>query len=337
MNREAAASSLFALVVVLAICLICGATLLAFETVSAKRIKAEELGQERQALDLAFDSWRTLWEKNAGASDSRFDEYASVTSLDGISVTAEDVSSKINPNWVDPELFEKTDLLTCLKKGVTPAELRQYRTDKGFSTDIKTFYSRFFVEDTFENLLSAYSYADINTSDEFALEDLYAQRSGDKAASAGFRERLRDRRMALQPFEVDDLDMALAPYMDTVFPVIAIAPTMNANFVPERVLSALLAYPAFSIPDAADRANLILSERAHDEITQERLYTLIGMARENPVYRSIGTKTWFWRLVFQKGSMSLTMVVARIPPRPGQELDAEKSPSLRVVSRKFAP
>jgi hypothetical protein len=337
MDRDRASSSLLALVVVMALCLLCAAAGLCVGFVSRQRESAEARGKARAEADNAFASWLSLYGKNAGADDSPFDAYAGDVSFADASCLASDLSSRINPNWVDPALFEKTSLGALLKNGVSPSELRQYRADKGFSSDVAVFYSRFFVEGAFEDALGAYSYADLNTSDEFALEDLYLEMTGDKSSSGAFHARVRDRRLAVRPVSVDDLNGFLAPCMDTVFPAISVSPPMNVNFVSGKTLGALLSYPAFGIGDWSERRDAVLAARARRELSMESLYALLGVAKENPVYRYLGTKTWFWRVSIKNGASTLDAVAARIPPRPGHELGAEKAPEIRVVSREFKP
>jgi hypothetical protein len=133
------------------------------------------------------------------------------------------------------------------------------------------------------------------------------------------------------------LEELLSPSEAQVFPSIAVAAPMNVNFVPAPILSALIGYPDYGILDAQDRARVLIAERDARELTMERVYGLLGVARENPVYRYLGTKTWFWRLRMQQDGVALEAIVARMPPRAGQELEAEKSPQLRLVVRKFRP
>lgn len=335
-HRDKAASSLYALIVVLAITLMCGAALAGAYAFRNLERKAKESGERREALDAVLAGWVESFEKKSGSADSSFDTLASSTA-EGFEIEAQDISSKLNPNWVRKSLLQKTALSGLLMPDVSADELQQYREDNGFSQDIESFYGKFFKPEAFESLLTPYSYADINTSDEFALASLYKLKTGDDTAAESFHSRVRGVLSALTVVKAGELRDFLSPHYDTVFPTISSEAPLNVNFVPERILQAVLSYPDYGITDFADRSSAIIAERSRGAIDMERLLALVGVARENSVYRYLGVKTWFWRVEVSSSAEKLEAIVARIPPGPGRELESDSTTELSIISRKIVP
>ncbi|HVP19749.1 MAG TPA: hypothetical protein VMU36_12185, partial [Spirochaetia bacterium] len=74
----------------------------------------------------------------------------------GITVALQDVSSKLNANWVQKPLFQKTALGELLRPGYTAQDLQQRREDKGISTDIAAEYGDLIKEEALGRYFTGY-------------------------------------------------------------------------------------------------------------------------------------------------------------------------------------
>lgn len=254
---------------------------------------------------------------------------------EGMTVALQDVSSALNANWTQKNIYQKTDLGAFLTPGQSADELQQRREDNGFSTDIASEYGDLIQAESLAKYFTGYGYANINVTDEFALRKLYAIRTGDQAAAEVFHTKVQTLFLQNAPLKRDGLRAFLGPDYDTLFPVMNVEPTLNVHFLDPAVMRDLLSYPDWKLPHPAQTADTILSERGTSELTAERLRQIIGAAEDNRIYQYFGVKTWFWRVTVSNGSGELELIVARLPPA---ESDAENAAAKFVVTEeRYSP
>ena len=329
--KEGGSASLAALVLVVAFTAICAGACLMLGALGQALSRAETQRKGEAACEAALAAWIELYHAKVGEADSPSDEYALPGTLAGAAVSVEDASSRLNPRLASRDLIAALGL-ESLAAG---ANL------DSFSSALEDILAgrppRAGLDGAIPpaELLTSFSYADVNTSSLEAIEGVYARRSGNGAAASALAARLSTTSGAARRIAPDQLESLLAPDYALVFPLISVAPPYNVNFVPPALLEALLGLPGFGIADHEDRARLLLASRAGGKINSDRLVAALGMARENPVYLYLGTKTWFWRLRIVADGARLEAVLARIPPTRGTELEAERSPRLRLVYRRF--
>jgi hypothetical protein len=232
---------------------------------------------------------------------------------EGVKITLEDVSSRLDPNWIQKAVLEKTHLGEMLQTGRTAAELQQRREDNGFSIDLQSEYGDLIKEETLQKYFSPYGYANINTTDEFALRRLYALRTGDDPGSEVFHarvQRLLTEKKILKPSE---LRVFLGAEFDALFPVMNAEPIYNVHFIDPLLLTELLSYPDWKIRAPSRAARLILDSRSGTELTARELRKIIGAAENNRIYQYLGATTWFWKIVVSTEKASLEIIAARLP------------------------
>lgn len=293
-------------------------------------------GQERAALDEALgEVIERIAEDPTPRSDAPTDPvWQWVHSSAGAdqAVLLFDVSSRINPNWIRRGVFEKTGLRALFTPdatvGLEPAQaFLQYRQDNGFTVDIEEGYGSFFSKETIRQYLSPWSYANLNTSDEFALRALYEGRIGDATGAEIFHTRIRellaDRRIVEEP----ELHAFLEDDYAKLFPLVNALPWWNIHFLPALILEQILAYPDYHVADSAAKAARILERRETQEIGPEGLRRIVGLPEGHPLYQYLGTRTWFWRIVVSGRGGLLEAVACRLPFEPGktEELFAERA------------
>ena len=249
-------------------------------------------------------------------ADSPLDPvWGRLTRLDAPGVTAalEDVSSRLNANWVRKDLFQKTTLGELLQPGKSPQELQQRREDRGISIDIRAEYGDLIKENALGRYFSGYGYANLNTTDEFALRKLYSIRMADDAGAEVFRTRWQQEVIRKKTLKRSDLRELLGLDYEKLFPVMNVEPAFNVHFVEPLLLSQLLSIPELKIPKPALSAQLILDARDRSELTLDELRRMTGAAADNGIYQYFGVTTWFWKITVVKGRCRLELIAARIP------------------------
>jgi len=253
-------------------------------------------------------------------ADSPFDPvWASLTSprARGLRVALEDVSSRLNANWVQKSLMQKKDFGDFLQRGRTPGELQQRREDRGISPDIGSEYGDLIDADALSRCFSGYGYANINTTDEFALRTLYSIRMADPAGAEVFHSRWQQTMIREKSVKRSDLREFLGLDYGKLFPVMNVEPAFNVHFIEPLLLTRLLSISDLKIPEPAESAQLILSGRDRCEITAEGLRRMIGATDDNMIFQYLGVTTWFWRITVSLGAWRLQLIVARIPSDRG--------------------
>ncbi len=235
------------------------------------------------------------------------------SALRGATVRLEDVSSRLNPNWVQKSLLSRTGLGARLLRGCTPEELQQRREDKGFAADIESGYGDMFQPGALATYCTSFAYANANVTDEFALRRLFKERTGDELAARDFHARIQALLMEKKMLRRDDLESFFGMSLGAIYPVMNVEPLMNVHFIDAMILEQILAGPDFHVPQPAQAAAVLLAMRDGTEITSADLERMIGAPAESRIYQYIGVTTWFWRIGVRLGSSREEIVVARIP------------------------
>jgi hypothetical protein len=255
------------------------------------------------------------------ASDSPLDPVWSAIAApegSGVVLALADVSSALDPNWVQKNVFNTTGLRSLLRSPGAADELQQRREDRGFSMDLAAAYGDLFAEGALERYGTAYGIVNVNVTDEFALRKLYVLRTGDAAAAEAFHGRvqrlLREQRI-LRP---DELPAILGLGYDALYPVMNTEPCMNVHFLDPLILTELLAYPALAVPRPQESARAILTARTRSELSGADVAGLVGAPAASRIYQYLGVVTWFWRITVAKRNARLELVVARVPGPRGE-------------------
>jgi hypothetical protein len=202
--------------------------------------------------------------------------------------------------------------------------------DRGFSQDLHRSYGDLFAEGALDRYCTAYGYANINVTDEFALRALFALRTGDAMAAEAFHARIRQVLREQRVLGPDDLPALLGPARELLEPVMNAEPCMNVHFLDPLILTGLLAYPALKVPHPREAASVICAERERSELSSADLAGLVAAPRASRIYQYLGVVTWFWRLSAVKGDARLELVIARVPGRFGEPT------RFRVVEERYA-
>jgi hypothetical protein len=246
--------------------------------------------------------------------DSRFDpafEYQLGT--DGVSISIEDIGSRVNPNWIQIEFLERSTIRTIMEAGFTPEDLRVARLDAWYWRRDDPRLVDAFTEEARETLLTRYGYVNLNVCGELAMEHLYAEITGDDGAAAMFRSRIQDALRLQRMIREQELQQILSPYFDELYPLLNVYPAWNVNFVDSALIEAVLSYPAYGVemPDA--KTSAVLDRRDSGEMSSDDLRAIVGAGEYGRVFEFLGAVTWFWQITAQDDREYRSAIVARIP------------------------
>lgn len=278
---------------------------------SAREAEASAL---RSALIAAIGAAVAALESDSSPeSDSPLDAAYSIRSLEGIPITISEASSALNPNWLRKGLLEDTSLSSLLKPGTSPADLQQYREDEGLSQDLGH-YADFFSGDEAMALVSTYSYPCIGACDEFALRRLCLDATGDSLAADALLGAAQAQLKTGKAIDEAGLRGLLGLRYDALSTVVTAQAQMNVNFLPEKILKAVVGYSAWGIPDADKKWQAIALSRESSPISKELLLSVLKLKADHPVFAYLGTRSFFWRIEAESEGLRMEAIAARALP-----------------------
>jgi hypothetical protein len=247
--------------------------------------------------------------------DSPLDPLYALSAPEGAEIELKEISSLINPNWLRKGILEETSLGKSLLPGKSAKELQQFREDGGLGSALSVF-GDFFSEEALEDSMSVYSYANVDSSDEFALRKLFSQATGNDSGAEAFHQRLQSHLMSREQADEKKLASLLGMEGELAGRVMGIEAQMNINFADEDALRAILSYPAHDIKDSETRTRMIMDERAAKPLKKADLIRITGKQPPHPVYGYLGVKSWFWSLMVKaEGETWKAVIARRLPER----------------------
>lgn len=226
-----------------------------------------------------------------------------------LSVRVNELSSRINPNLVQRSLFEKTTLDQLFQNGRNATQLQAFRKESGMSPNIKTHYQEFFVEESFKNILTGYSYVNINNCDELSLEDIIIERTGDAILAEYVRNRVRTERGAQRVIDSSKLESILGSSYDQLYPLINTEASWNINVVDEKLLRAIVNYDAFSIEEPEKKISTLLKRRSQGAVEASALLEIFELPVNHRLFSYLGSDSWFWEIAVEGSEGTLSWIV----------------------------
>jgi len=286
--------------------------------------RALESGAERVLAALASDPTPT--------SDSPLDPVWSLLAAPatgGVILGLADVSSALDPNWVQKNLLTRTGLRSLLDSPESADVLQQRREDRGFSLDIRAAYGDLFAEGALERYGTAYGSVNVNVTDEFALRRLYALRTGDAMGAEAFHGRVQALLGERRLLRAEELPAFLGTGYAALASIVNVEPCMNVHFLDPLILSELLAYPALSVPRPRESARAILAARDRSELSLADVAEMTAAPADSRIYQYLGVVTWFWRITAAMEGARIELIAARLPGA------REGSDRFLVVERRY--
>lgn len=304
--------------VIILFCSIIAAAALAFLAFTAKGVERERRQADRAALRAglarAVEAAMAAIEADPSpGSDSPLDPAYSTAGFEGAEVKIAEESSLLNPNWVRKGILEDTPLSGILKPGVSPSDLQQYREDKGISQNA-SHYADFLDPEQAKRFMGAYSYPVIGAVDEFALRRYCLDATGDRAAADSIFASAQSQATAGKALDGAGLRALLGVNYEPLSALITDQPQMNVNFVPEKILRAIVSYSAWAIPDSSKKWQSIALTRESAAVSQEVLDGILKVKADHPIRAYLGVRSWFWRIDAAKDGIRVEAIAARRLP-----------------------
>jgi len=214
----------------------------------------------------------------------------------------EDAGSRINLNWVRAYVLRDAPALLALFSGGSPDELQAFRSASRLGSRLDA-YADFFDQETLERYFTLRTPMNVNTVDEFSFENVMALATGDASSGASWRERLRDLRLSGKAVEDEaELRAWFGTDWDKVALFAQATPEWNANTFDPFLLGAVFACAEFAIADPASAASAIIGARESRYLVDADLRTILGLPKENQIWRHLGTETSAWTLYVSDAS-----------------------------------
>lgn len=294
--------------------------LIFFLRVSHERDKRfEELYLIEENLDSRVrDLIKILSEDPSPEADSLFDPvwaYVENQNTEQIGLVLEDVSSRFNINFMRTKMLEESSFKEMMNTGLSPEDLKLYRGEEGFFTDIQSGYEQFFDEEILLKFFTVFGYANLNVTYEDSLKKLFEFNVSDEGSAAflgSIQQLISSRIMA----DREEMKKILGNHFDSLYPLVNTESLMNVNFVPEEILRAILEYPYGGEKHKNSDAfyQVITAERGSFEFSPDRLDSLLELEEDYlRIKEYLGTTTWFWRITANKGKSELEVIIALIP------------------------
>ncbi len=272
--------------------------------------------------------------------------FAGITGIEeetGFTILLEDISSRFNLNSLNKKMITETMVNNYMLSGTGADAFQQDRADRGFGLDPLLRWKEYFEEEFLSRYATCTGGWNINTADEFSLEAVFAEITGDETAAELFHEKVREKRKNLELVTPEKLEEFIGiQHFSQVYPAIHAFPEINLHFAPEWVLKQLLAYPAYKVADPAGTAELLISLRDSRGLSGEEIIDLIPikvdsdatatekrLKEENRLFAWLGNTTLFWRISIQGETLSIIREVARIPDTRG--MSGEKERQYRII------
>lgn len=244
---------------------------------------------------------------------------------DELTITLEDISSRFNLNFIRTKMLEESSLSSMMINNNTPEDIKLYRGEQGFFTDLNESYSDFFKEEDINKYFTSYSYANLNVSYEDSLKKLYEIRVGEAGANI-FLTTIQNHIASFEQADDSKLNQILGSHKKDLYPLINVQPLLNVNYLDPLLLKAVLHYPYGNekINNANEFEEILLVEREVMEVDQNRLVSLIEVEdQQERVLQYLGTKTWFWKIAVSQKNMALEAIICRLPFEDYNEIQFE--------------
>ncbi|MBN2534026.1 MAG: hypothetical protein JXB88_14145 [Spirochaetales bacterium] len=341
-NRDRGSSSIVVLAVVMFLSTVFLAMVFFIQTSLVAEMKHKKATELRQVFIEEAQEVIKLLQKDLDKreNDNPFDDvWSYVNSNENIEL--KDVGSYLNPNWIDPQVFEHIDKTLLpppnrIMKSTVPGagwqELVQYWYDEGIHLNIKEAYKDFFEEEVIEEFMTPYSYFNINLCFQHVLKKFCLIRTGSERDADDFQKtidaKLLKGKVILDQYGVNGIERWFLKTSGVdlmsfkkMYPVLNAVPVLNVHFVPEEILRSLLSYKPFGVRNPDIVADSIIARREDEKnkkgLTTNDLKTIIGSVSKYPgprIFHYLGVYTNFWEIRVTIEDMELRWVIARVPP-----------------------
>lgn len=225
---------------------------------------------------------------------------------DNIFIDVNDISSKVNLNFIDFTLFKEPLFKAMLKKKYNWLSLQEFRNKTGFTGNINIYRSFFNDNIDFDDIFTIYSYPNINNSSDIELENFYLEITGNSSKANSLKEIISKYRSEKLTITRENYEKKFFGYYDDISDTISTIPSWNINFVNEEILTAIL--NKYHINSSS-----IIAKRNFEQIVPEQLKLILNITeKDRGILTYIGTDTSFWQIeITNKNSDYITELIIK--------------------------
>lgn len=225
---------------------------------------------------------------------------------DYILIDVNDISSKVNLNFIDFTIFKEPLFKAMLKKKYNWISLQEFRTKAGFTGNINIYRSFFNDDVEFDNIFTIFSYPNINNASDIEMENFYLEITGNSSKANSFKEIISKYRSEKLTISKENYKKKFFGYYDDISDTISTIPSWNINYVNEKLLTAILSKYHINGSSILDRRNSV-------KILPKELKHLVNDTEKNRgLLTYIGTNTSFWEIIItNKNSDYITKLIIK--------------------------
>lgn len=313
--KNAAFSSFQFLIILLCLSLLvtaAGILLRSYRLFVQKQITTNE---RRQTVENCItDILQVLSSDNSPESDTQQDLFWKLneTELDGCKVSISSLSSKIDLNFTPANLLIGTGLQDFFISPGAPVKMESKKESTGLFfryADV----SEFLTEEAFNKYFTTYGWANFNVSDDIAIKILLTELINSGSATSFINRRTDFLKTNQLMQSVTEYKLFCGINYENIADYITLSPTMNVNFMDKEILSAILNYSEFNIPNASEKASLIVTAASSNGLNDDSLVNVLGVPKTNKIYYYLGTVTLFWEIKVLYENVGCTLIVGKYP------------------------
>ncbi len=221
-------------------------------------------------------------------SQSPFDSiwnYHGKTS-DGINISLEDLSGKLNINFVSDRMLQK--VLSCMN-GLSDGDISMIINSRK-SQNRLVYSDEKLLELLGTNNVSYFTYfgtANLNTVEEEPFKLIVSSLCSGVTADSLWNKTLALRKNDQQIMTETEFKLLLGVYYSDLKNILTINAPINVNFADEKILKSIL---------TTGQTENLIRLRSQKEITAEDLTNICRGYNSDLSKSELGTRTWFWKI-----------------------------------------
>jgi hypothetical protein len=280
---------------------------------SVKRL--ESRGEALKAVDAIIEALETSGEDGV---DSRAD-LESLPAFEGIDYTVEDISSRLNLNFLPAEVFESPAMSVLAGGSAGFATLRGLREQIGASADFEADFGSIVDVAAIGRWFSPYSYANVNTDDPEAVARFYGVITGDANGEASIKAKIENLRKTKKIFDRAGFTLGFGMPAGAS-PLIGVEPQINPNHAERTVMEAILGTPAYKVDDPTAVCDALGFAADDETLDAKKIKSVLGADPDLRLTAWFGPRTWFWRVALDVGGARYIAVLRRTGPVTGGDV-----------------
>ncbi len=254
----------------------------------------------------------------------------------GTTLVAEEVSSRLNPNFDSMDLWRSCFLVERCSSYTALALWEEDRIVTGFLEDPEDFHWIIYPQD-WRCFYSVYSPLVLQGGEKKIIEVYLKGNLWNQADIDAFWGNIED---LINAGGISQEELSHVVSLSGGAPALQIEPGWNVNFMDPQLLTAMAEYPwgGSGITNPSDVVYQLLKERRVGEVNEADLGQILkpGFDRGREAFlKRFGVRSWFWKITVRRENLGMEFILRRIPSGPVEADHTALEPAMQVVSERI--